>query len=64
MSNQTEIIRNQLEKTRTRLQLLQELDLLTSEFRLIETEYRERLELLKNKLAELNSGDTPLLEIQ
>ena len=63
MSNQTEIIRTQLEKTRTQLRLLQELDQLESEFRLIETEYRQRLELLKNKLAELYSADTPLIEI-
>ena len=63
MSNQTEIIRTHLERTRSQLQLLQELDQLESEFRLIETEYRQRVEQLKIKLSEFYSCESLMLEI-
>ena len=63
MSNQTEIIRTQLERTRQQLQLLQELDQLESEFRLIEIEYRQRLEQLTGKLAELQTLPQVCLEM-
>ena len=48
MSNPSSEIINELERTRSRLEILQELDLLESEFRLIQNEYNQRkLHILK-----------------
>ena len=52
MSNPSAEISNELERARIRLEVLQELELLESEFRLIQNEYTQR----KHHLAErLNS---------
>ena len=52
MSNPSSEIVSELERTRDRLEVLQELELLESEFRLIQNEYNQR----KQHLAERLSG--------
>ena len=52
MSNPTTEITNELELTRNRLEILQELELLESEFRLIENEYTQRKRHLAERLNE------------
>lgn len=54
MQNQKKSTRQAIEQTKTRLDLLEELDLLESEFRLIENEYTKRRGHLENRLKELN----------
>ena len=51
MSNPTTEITNELELTRNRLEILQELELLESEFRLIENEYNQRKQHLTARLS-------------
>ena len=54
MSDPSSKLTNELERAKTRLEILQELELLESEFRLIENEYNQR----KRHLAErLNSNN-------
>ena len=55
MQNQTTNTKHRLEKNRTEFELLQQLDLLESEFRLIENEYRQRHQELSSKLAMLEN---------
>ena len=55
MQNSKTDIRAQIERTRSRLNALFELDQLESEFRLIENEYRERREVILAKIRE--TGD-------
>ena len=50
MSNSPSEILNELERTRTRLEVLQELELLESEFRLIQNEYNQRKQHLAERL--------------
>ena len=50
MSNSPSEILNELERTRTRLEVLQELELLESEFRLIQNEYNQRKHHLAERL--------------
>ena len=54
MSNPSSEIINELERTRSRLEILQELDLLESEFRLIQNEYNQRKLHLAEKLDMIN----------
>jgi hypothetical protein len=61
MQNQTTNTKLRIEKNRTEFDLLQQLDLLESEFRLIENEYRKRHEELICRLEMLNKQDTILL---
>ena len=53
MPDQTLSITNALENTKTKLALLEELDLLESEFRLIENEYTQRRHRLEKQLKAL-----------
>ena len=53
MSNTSSEIVNELERTRSRLELLQELELLESEFRLIENEYNQRKRHLAERLSSI-----------
>ena len=57
MSNQKDHVRNEIEKTRTRLSVLEELDLLDSEFGLIKIEYLQRRRILEAKLIENAPAD-------
>ena len=50
MSNSPSEIINELERARTRLEVLQELELLESEFRLIQNEYNQRKQHLAERL--------------
>jgi hypothetical protein len=50
MSNQKDHVRNEIEKARIRLSILEELDLLDSEFGLIKIEYMQRRRILEMKL--------------
>ena len=50
MSNPSSELTNELERARTRLEVLQELELLESEFRLIENEYAQRKQHLNERL--------------
>ena len=50
MSNPSSEITSELERTRTRLEVLQELELLESEFRLIQNEYTQRKQHLAERL--------------
>ena len=59
MSNQKDHVRNEIEKTRTRLSILEELDLLDSEFGLIQVEYMQRRRILEAKLIENAPADPP-----
>ena len=51
MSNPSTEITVELERARTRLEVLQELELLESEFRLIENEYTQRKQHLEARLS-------------
>ena len=55
MSNPSSELTSELERTRTRLEVLQELELLESEFRLIENEYNQRKQHLKSKLTAISN---------
>ena len=50
MSNPSSEVVNELERTRIRLEVLQELELLESEFRLIQNEYNQRKHHLTERL--------------
>ena len=50
MSNQIPDVRKQIEQTRATLAILEEIDELDTEFRLIETEYLQRRKALSDKL--------------
>ena len=50
MSNPPSEIVNELERARNRLEILQELELLESEFRLIKNEYTQRKQHLAERL--------------
>ena len=50
MSNPSSEIVNELERARNRLEILQELELLESEFRLIQNEYNQRKHHLAERL--------------
>jgi hypothetical protein len=50
MSNQVPDVRKQIEQTRATLAILEEIDELDTEFRLIETEYLQRRKALSDKL--------------
>ena len=50
MSNPSSELTNELERTKDRLEVLQELELLESEFRLIENEYNQRKQHLTARL--------------
>ena len=50
MSDPSSELTNEVERARTRLEVLQELELLESEFRLIENEYNQRKQHLTAKL--------------
>ena len=50
MSNPSSELTSELERTRTRLEVLQELELLESEFRLIQNEYNQRKQHLAERL--------------
>ena len=50
MSNPSSEIVNELERARNRLEILQELELLESEFRLIKNEYTQRKQHLAERL--------------
>ena len=50
MSNPSSELNNELERTRSRLEVLQELELLESEFRLIQNEYNQRKQHLAERL--------------
>ena len=47
--------RTEIEKARQRLDVLEEIDLLESEFRLIQHEYNQRRETLEKRLTELTA---------
>ena len=53
MSNQKTNTREEIDKARKRLEILEEIDLLESEFGLIKNEYLQRLGNYKNQLADL-----------
>ena len=53
MSNQKANVREEIEKTKSRLEILEEIDLLESEFGLIKNEYFQRLEHYKKRLESL-----------
>jgi len=53
MSNQKANVREEIEKTKGRLEILEEIDLLESEFGLIKNEYLQRLEHYKKRLESL-----------
>jgi hypothetical protein len=53
MSNQKANVREEIEKTKGRLEILEEIDLLESEFGLIKNEYIQRLEHYKKRLESL-----------
>lgn len=55
MSNQASDVRNEIKTAKERLELLEELELLESEFRFIENEYHQRREQLERRLSHLNS---------
>ena len=61
MQNQTTNTKLRIEKNRTEFDLLQQLDLLESEFRLIENEDRKRHEELTCKLEMLDNQDKILI---
>ncbi len=50
MSNQKANVREEIEKTKGKLEILEEIDLLESEFGLIKNEYFQRLEHYKKRL--------------
>ena len=50
MSNPSSELTNELERTKDRLEVLQELELLESEFRLIQNEYNQRKHHLAERL--------------
>ena len=54
MSNPSSELTNEVERARTRLEVLQELELLESEFRLIENEYNQRKQHLTARLSATN----------
>lgn len=53
MSNQKANVREEIEKTKGKLEILEEIDLLESEFGLIKNEYLQRLEHYKKRLESL-----------
>ena len=53
MQNPSSNVRDEVEKVRIKLDLLQELELLESEFRLIENEYTQRKRHLADRLSAL-----------
>jgi hypothetical protein len=53
MSNQKANVREEIEKAKSRLEVLEEIDLLESEFGLIKNEYLQRLEHYKKRLESL-----------
>ena len=59
MSNPPSNVRNEVEKVRVKLDLLQELELLESEFRLIENEYTQRKRHLVERLNALEESPLP-----
>ena len=63
MQNQTTNTKLRIEKNRTEFDLLQQLDLLESEFRLIENEYRERHAELTKKLELLDNSTLAMLTV-
>ena len=50
MQNQTKSTRDAIEKTKSRLEILEEIDLLDSEFGLIRNEYVQRRKHLEERL--------------
>ena len=54
MSDPSSKLTNELERTKNRLEILQELELLESEFRLIENEYNQRKRHLAERLSNLH----------
>ena len=56
MSNQKANVREEIEKTKGRLEILEEIDLLESEFGLIKNEYFQRLEHYKKRLEGLGAA--------
>ena len=58
MQNPSSNVRDEVEKVRIKLDLLQELELLESEFRLIENEYTQRKRHLASRLSALEGNPT------
>ncbi len=56
MQNQTKTTRDAIEETKSRLELLEEIDLLDSEFGLIQNEYVQRRKHLEERLRTLKSA--------
>lgn len=56
MQNSPKNTRQEIEQTKSRLELLEEIDLLDSEFRLIENEYTQRRQHLEERLRRLKAS--------
>jgi predicted nuclease with TOPRIM domain len=58
MSDQATNVKGEIEKTKERLEVLEEIDLLESEFRLIRNEYFQRKHHLESRLEKLTPAQT------
>ena len=57
MCQQESNVKEEIEKAKSRLEILEEIDLLESEFNLIKQEYFQRLNHYKNRLEKLTDNN-------
>ena len=60
MQNQKTDVRSAIEKAKEHLEILEEIELLDSEFRLIENEYHQRREHLAARLKQFETAETTM----